>query len=68
MTEALLVMTANVSAASASSTHGWLTGIITDGDLRRHIGLDFLKVTVDDVMTREPQRSARPLAIEAWIS
>ena len=44
------------SAASASSTaDGQLAGIITDGDLRRHMRPDLLERAVDEVMTQEPQ-------------
>ena len=32
-----------------------LTGIITDGDLRRHISTNFLEKTVVEVMTPEPK-------------
>jgi len=47
-------------------THGMLAGIITDGDLRRHMRPDLLSVSVDDVMTRQP-KTVRPdqLASEA---
>ena len=34
---------------------GRLAGIITDGDLRRHIGPDLMSKRVDDVMTRNPK-------------
>lgn len=34
---------------------GALVGVVTDGDLRRHMGTGFLDLTVDDVMTRNPQ-------------
>jgi arabinose-5-phosphate isomerase len=34
---------------------GTLAGIITDGDLRRHVEGDLLSMTVDQVMTREPK-------------
>jgi arabinose-5-phosphate isomerase len=34
---------------------GQLAGIITDGDLRRHIGDDLMAKRVDDVMTRSPK-------------
>jgi arabinose-5-phosphate isomerase len=34
---------------------GLLAGIITDGDLRRHIGDGLLSRTVDEVMTRSPK-------------
>jgi len=45
---------------------GKLTGIITDGDLRRHMRRDLLDALVDDVMTRAP-KTVRPdqLASEA---
>jgi arabinose-5-phosphate isomerase len=38
---------------------GLLVGIITDGDLRRHMRPDLLNVIVDDVMTRNP-KTIRP--------
>ncbi len=34
---------------------GKLDGIITDGDLRRHVDADLLSMTVDQVMTRDPK-------------
>ncbi len=34
---------------------GALTGIITDGDLRRHIDSDLLSLSVEQVMTRNPK-------------
>lgn len=34
---------------------GTLCGIITDGDLRRHIDSDLLSMTVDQVMTHDPK-------------
>ncbi|MGK2741303.1 KpsF/GutQ family sugar-phosphate isomerase [Tepidicaulis sp. LMO-SS28] len=34
---------------------GKLTGLITDGDLRRHMGEDILEKSVDDIMTRNPK-------------
>ena len=43
-----------------------LAGIITDGDLRRHMGADLLDKSVNDVMTSNPQTiSAHALAGEA---
>jgi len=41
------------------SEDGRLTGIITDGDLRRHLGPSLLTQTVDEVMTRNPKRVDR---------
>lgn len=45
---------------------GLLTGIITDGDLRRHMRPNLLEASVDDVMTKNP-KTVRPdqLASEA---
>ena len=44
---------------------GTLAGIITDGDLRRHMRPDLLEARVEDVMTKNPI-TARPdqLAVE----
>jgi len=45
---------------------GRLVGIVTDGDLRRHMGGDLLALTVDKVMTRNPLSVAPDaLALEA---
>ncbi len=47
-------------AASASPTSdGNLVGIVTDGDLRRHMRGDLLGAKVDEIMTRAP-KSIRP--------
>ncbi|WP_062206200.1 SIS domain-containing protein [Aureimonas sp. AU12] len=45
---------------------GRLLGIVTDGDLRRHLAADLLQRTVDEVMTRAP-KTIRPetLAVKA---
>lgn len=37
------------------SAAGDLEGIVTDGDLRRHMDADLLSRTVDEVMTRDPR-------------
>jgi arabinose-5-phosphate isomerase len=34
---------------------GKLTGLITDGDLRRHVGKNLSSLKVDDIMTRNPK-------------
>lgn len=41
--------------AGVLAEDGSLAGIITDGDLRRHINGDLLSMTVDDVMTTNPK-------------
>ncbi|TIW71944.1 MAG: KpsF/GutQ family sugar-phosphate isomerase [Mesorhizobium sp.] len=38
-----------------SGADGALIGIITDGDIRRHIANDLLAMSVDQVMTRKPK-------------
>ena len=40
---------------AVTGADGQLAGIITDGDLRRHIGDGLLARTVDEVMTRSPK-------------
>lgn len=46
--------------------NGQLAGIVTDGDLRRHMRSDLMAAKVDDVMTRQP-RTVTPemLGVEA---
>jgi arabinose-5-phosphate isomerase len=43
---------------------GALKGVITDGDIRRHLGNNLLAMTVEEVMTREP-KSVGPETIVA---
>ena len=52
MSDALLVMTAKrFGCVGVVDDHGVLTGVITDGDLRRHMSSEFLELTAADVMT-----------------
>jgi arabinose-5-phosphate isomerase len=56
MADALVVMTAkSVGCVVIVNAEGRLTGIITDGDLRRHMRADLLAATVDGVMTKGPK-------------
>jgi arabinose-5-phosphate isomerase len=56
MHEAILVMTAKrLGCVGIVDGDGLLAGIITDGDLRRHLGPEILNVAVDVVMTRRPK-------------
>jgi arabinose-5-phosphate isomerase len=67
MTEALLVMTSKAfGIVGVTGPDGALQGVITDGDLRRHID-GLLVHTAGDVMTPGPKKSAPPgmLASEA---
>ncbi|WP_308791261.1 KpsF/GutQ family sugar-phosphate isomerase [Agaricicola taiwanensis] len=60
MTEAIIVMSAKTfGCVGVTGRDGELAGIITDGDLRRHMGPDLLARTVDEVMTTNP-RSISP--------
>jgi arabinose-5-phosphate isomerase len=60
MSDALLVMTnKGFGCVGIVEPHGQLVGIITDGDLRRHMRPDLLDARVDEVMTRTP-KTVRP--------
>ncbi len=53
MSDAILEMSAKgLGCVGIVDTRGLLVGIITDGDLRRHMRNDLLDARVDDVMTR----------------
>jgi arabinose-5-phosphate isomerase len=67
MAEAVLEITAKrFGCTGVVDVHGDLAGIVTDGDLRRHMGADLLALTVDAVMTRNPLSVAPDaLALEA---
>jgi arabinose-5-phosphate isomerase len=63
MAEAILVITAkSFGCVGVLDASGRLTGIITDGDLRRHMSGGLLSATVDTVMSRNP-RTVRPRAL-----
>ncbi len=67
MTEVLLVMTAkSLGVAGVVSADGRLDGIITDGDLRRHMRSNLLTLSAREVMTARP-KTVQPnlLAAEA---
>jgi arabinose-5-phosphate isomerase len=56
MDAALLLMTAKrFGCLGVVGEQGRLVGIITDGDLRRHMGPDLLSRRVDAIMTRGPR-------------
>jgi arabinose-5-phosphate isomerase len=60
MSEALLEMTRKgLGCVGIVDGTGLLVGIITDGDLRRHMRNDLLDSRVEDVMTRSP-KTVRP--------
>ena len=56
MSEAVIEMTAKgVGCIGIVDAHGQLSGIITDGDLRRHMGPGLTEATVDKIMTPRPK-------------
>lgn len=60
MSEGILEMTAKgFGCVGITDPRGHLVGIITDGDLRRHMRENLLNARVEDVMTREP-KTVRP--------
>jgi len=55
MSEALLIMTAkSFGCVGVADPAGALVGIVTDGDLRRHLHGRLLELSAGQVMTREP--------------
>ncbi len=60
MSDAILTMSAKgFGCVGIVDAGGLLVGIITDGDLRRHMRDNLLDAKVDDVMTRKP-KTVRP--------
>jgi arabinose-5-phosphate isomerase len=56
MSKALVVMTEKACGClGALASDGTLAGIVTDGDLRRHMSNDLLNQKIVDVMTRAPK-------------
>jgi arabinose-5-phosphate isomerase len=67
MSDAIVEMSARgFGCVGITDGAGYLIGIITDGDLRRHMRLDLLEARVEDIMTNGPT-TVRPdqLASEA---
>ena len=60
MSEAVVEMSAKgVGCIGIVDARGHLTGIITDGDLRRHMRPGLTELSVDEIMTKNP-KSCRP--------
>ncbi|AZO66570.1 KpsF/GutQ family sugar-phosphate isomerase [Mesorhizobium mediterraneum] len=56
MREAILELSRKgFGCVAITAEDGALIGIITDGDIRRHIGSNLLAMSVDQVMTKEPK-------------
>ena len=67
MDEALIVLTErNLGAVFIFDENKNLLGIVTDGDLKRHMSPDLLQKSVIDIMTPDPQAISKDaLAVEA---
>jgi arabinose-5-phosphate isomerase len=44
-----------------TDNRGHIVGIVTDGDLRRHMRPDLMTATVDEVMSKNPKTIGRDL-------
>lgn len=67
MSDALLTITGKkFGCAGVVDANGNLAGVVTDGDIRRHIGNDLLAKNAAEIMTKNPQTiRANALAAEA---
>jgi arabinose-5-phosphate isomerase len=66
MSEAIVTMTRkSFGCLGVVDAKGRLVGMITDGDLRRHMGSELLKARVDDIMTRKPNTLAPDMLASA---
>lgn len=69
MSEVLLEMTSkHIGCTGVTNSEGSLVGIITDGDLRRHIKNDFLQLSASEIMTKNPlEISPETIALETVV-
>lgn len=67
MGDAIVEMTSHgFGCVAVVDAEGIMTGIISDGDLRRHMRSDLMTLHVDEVMTRNPKTARENiLAVEA---
>jgi arabinose-5-phosphate isomerase len=67
MSEALVIMTGkSFGCVGVLDDTGLMSGIVTDGDLRRHMADNLVAMRVGDVMTRNPKATKSDvLAVEA---
>ena len=67
MSDALVEMTSKgFGCVGITNPAGRIVGIVTDGDLRRHMRPDLMMAFVDEVMTKSPKTISRDLlAVEA---
>jgi arabinose-5-phosphate isomerase len=66
MAEALVAMTEkSFGCVGVIDSRGRLIGVVTDGDLRRHMGANLISAKVDDVMTAKPKTIAPTMLTSA---
>jgi len=66
MDAALMIMTSKaLGCLGIVDEAGHLAGIITDGDLRRHMGPDLLARTAGEIMTRNPKTTSPDILASA---
>lgn len=67
MDRTLIVLTEkNLGVALVVNDAGGLLGLVTDGDLKRHMAPDLLQRSVTEIMTKNPKSiSPDALAVEA---
>jgi len=64
MTQALIEMSRkSLGCLGIVNEQGKLSGLITDGDLRRHMGTDLLHKTVNDIMNASPKTVAPSMLV-----
>jgi arabinose-5-phosphate isomerase len=62
MSDALVEMSSKgFGCVGITDARGAIVGIVTDGDLRRHMRPDLMTALVDDVMTKNPKTISRDL-------
>ena len=62
MSDALVEMSSKgFGCVGIVDTSGHIVGIVTDGDLRRHMRPDLMTALVDDIMTKNPRTIGRDL-------
>jgi arabinose-5-phosphate isomerase len=63
MSEAVVQMTSKtLGCVGVTDPAGKLVGIVTDGDLRRHMSPDLMSASVEEIMTPNP-KTIRPDAL-----
>lgn len=66
MSEALVVMTSkSFGCVGITDDEGVLVGVVTDGDLRRHMGEDLLSAKTVEIMTKNPKTVPKSMLASA---